>query len=385
MWRWMTGAAALIVLSGCATPDPAMEHAARSPADALALHYDTVDIRALPQRPVGAPALARSTVLDHIAFGSCLGQTDPAPALRAAARSDADLFVLLGDNVYGDAYSGNMELYELRQAYTDLASHPDFAALNSAKPISPSWDDHDYGLNDAGGDFSGKYMAETMFEHFWRVPADDPRRAREGIYFSEIYGTPGREVHLIHLDTRFFRSTLKPTDERGAPGKERYLPDPDPSKTMLGEEQWTWLAEELARPADVKIVVTSIQVIADGHGWEAWRHLPAQRDRLYALINDIAPPNLMIVSGDRHAAGMYRKDDVGGAPLYELTASSINKSFRDSVPDDQDEAGPFRLGPRYFRENYGAITIDWERAVATLLIHDNQGGVVQSRAVPLTL
>ena len=28
---------------------------------------------------------------------------------------------------------------------------------------------------------------------------------------------------------------------RGAAGKERYLPDADPAKTMLGAAQWRWL------------------------------------------------------------------------------------------------------------------------------------------------
>jgi phosphodiesterase/alkaline phosphatase D-like protein len=37
-----------------------------------------------------------------VAFGSCLHQEKPAPALRAAAKSKPDLFVFLGDNLYND-------------------------------------------------------------------------------------------------------------------------------------------------------------------------------------------------------------------------------------------------------------------------------------------
>ncbi len=58
----------------------------------------------------------------------------------------------------------------------------------------------------------------------------------------------GMRVQVILLDMRWFRSPLKITDQRGAPGKERYLPDPDPTKTMLGETQWAWLADELRKP-----------------------------------------------------------------------------------------------------------------------------------------
>ena len=74
--------------------------------------------------------------------------------------------------------------------------------------------------------------------------------------------------------TRFFRSALKPTDDFGKPGKERYLPDDDPEKTMLGDAQWAWLWEELQKPADLRLLVSSVQVVSEGHGWEAWKMLP---------------------------------------------------------------------------------------------------------------
>ena len=104
------------------------------------------------------------------------------------------------------------------------------------------WDDHDYGINDGGGDFPHKAVAKELFLKFWKVPADDIRRTRDGIYDSRIIGPPGMRVQIILLDLRWFRSPLKASDQRGAPGKERYVPDPDPAKTMLGPAQWAWLA-----------------------------------------------------------------------------------------------------------------------------------------------
>ena len=67
------------------------------------------------------------------------------------------------------------------------------------------------------------------------------------------------------LDTRYFRSPLKPTDEMNARGKERWIPDEDPSKTMLGDAQWAWLENELKRPAELRLIVSSIQVLSEGH------------------------------------------------------------------------------------------------------------------------
>ena len=68
---------------------------------------------------------------------------------------------------------------------------------------------------------------------------EGPRRRHAGApatasTIRSIIGPPGMRVQIILLDLRWFRSPLKVTDQRGAPGKERYVPDPDPAKTMLG-------------------------------------------------------------------------------------------------------------------------------------------------------
>ena len=43
-----------------------------------------------------------------LAFGSCLHQDNPAPALSSAAAARPDVFVFLGDNLYNDLDSGGM-------------------------------------------------------------------------------------------------------------------------------------------------------------------------------------------------------------------------------------------------------------------------------------
>ena len=191
----------------------------------------------------------------------------------------------IGDNVYGDVRSNDPALPELKAAYMRLAQSKPFARLRAAAPMLTTWDDHDYGLNDAGSDYPYKEASQDLFNYVWAVPENDERRQRPGIYQSWMIGDEGRTIQLIMLDTRYYRSELKETDERGAPGKERYLPDGDPAKTMLGAAQWAWLADELKKPADLRLVVSSIQVLAEGHGWEAWRTLPSERQKLYDLIS----------------------------------------------------------------------------------------------------
>ena len=38
------------------------------------------------------------------------------------------------------------------------------------KEILAIWDDHDFGLNDGGGDYPYKQDAEKMFLNFWNIP-----------------------------------------------------------------------------------------------------------------------------------------------------------------------------------------------------------------------
>ena len=127
-----------------------------------------------------------------------------------------------------------------------------------------------------------------------------------------VLGT--RRVRLIGLDLRWFRSPWQPTDQRGTAGKERYLPDTDPAKTMLGEAQWRWLAAQLRAPADVRLLVSSMQCVVEGHRWERWGNLPAERERLYRVLRDTGARGVRILSGDawRHERGCYRLREMYG-------------------------------------------------------------------------
>ena len=335
------------------------------------LEYDPPIASPTPPMPQGA--------LTSIAFGSCNTAEREIAILNTIAAQDHDLFLYIGDNVYGDAYAYDASLPELRAAYHQLADRPEFQALRARFPMLATWDDHDYGMNDAGARFAFKGFAETLFLDFWGAEADDPRRAREGIYDAQTFGPEGRRVQIILLDTRYFRSDLTRTPQRGAPGRERYIPSQDPDQTLLGAEQWDWLEAQLREPADVRLLVSSIQVHADGHGWEAWRTMPRERDRLYALIEETGANGVVLVSGDRHSSGLYVREDVASYPLYEITSSSLNMSFA----DENNEPGPHRIGDMYAPVNYGVIGLDWEAGAIALEIRDEAGAVVREQRIAM--
>ncbi|MFX8377650.1 hypothetical protein ABTL70_19395, partial [Acinetobacter baumannii] len=110
----------------------------------------------------------------------------------------------------------------------------------------------------------------------------------------------GRTVQLLMLDLRFNRTPLvaDPALKQGYAAmvakaklgggamKGWYLPNLDPAATLLGEAQWAWLAERLAEPADVRLLCSSVQLAAEGTGWEGWSNFPLERQRLVDLIRE---------------------------------------------------------------------------------------------------
>ncbi len=316
---------------------------------------------------VSAP-LDTSAQLTRIGFGSCLKERDDQSIWDKVAAEKPDAFVFLGDNVYGDLYSDDPRFSDpalpaMLESYTTLSQSQPFANFRAETPLLVTWDDHDYGVNDGGADYAFKDKAKELFLDAWNIPQNDIRRQRDGVHTSQMIGPEGQRVQIILLDTRFFRGELKQTDEKNAPLKERYVQNYDASSTMLGDAQWNWLEDELKKPADLRVLVSSIQVIADGHGWEAWRTLPLERQKLYKMLKDNGADNTIIVSGDRHSGAFYERSDVTGSRLLEMTASSLNAPvsvWRARAGDTRIEPGPYRDGAPQFEVNYGMMDIDWD-------------------------
>lgn len=367
------------VLVSCATTPEVVTPAPRpvsTPEAALAAFYDGYEVD-LPQMPPGPPL---PPTVQTVAFGSCLQPSREAPILDAVAASDPDLFVMLGDNVYGDARSGDVRLPELRAAYAKLAALPGFDTLATTVPLLTTWDDHDYGMNDAGASFSPRRFSERIFERFWRIPASSPRLTRPGVHGVATFGEGDQRVQVVLLDLRTFKSDFTPSPTRDQPGAERYVPTEGDDPTMMGADQWAWLRRALAKPAALRIVVSSLQVHADGHGWERWGLFPRERERLYEALAAREGGAVVIVSGDRHRAGLYERPDLAGGPYLEMTTSSLNLSF-----GGDEEAGPHRLGPTYTGENFGTLAIDWAAGTVALAVRDQTGTPVLERTASLSV
>jgi alkaline phosphatase D len=345
----LAGAATLAAVAGCAWPGLGRGTGA-----------------ALAGAPNGSP-------LRSIAFGSCIDQRRPAPIWDTVAAGKSDLFIFGGDNVYCEMpYTPE----RLAEAYALAAASSGMNRVR-ARPHLAIWDDHDYGLNDGGGEFPFKVQSKAQFAQFWQLAADDPRLGREGLYHAQLFGPAGQRVQVILLDARWFRSPWKRTDRRDSPGRERYLPDDDPGKTMLGPAQWGWLEDQLRKSAQVRLIVSGIQVVTEGHGWERWGNFPLERQRLYQTIARTQAEGVVFLSGDRHIGALYREAAGTPYPLHELTSSGITHPWRDAL-----EAGPNRLGELFTEPHYGTVDIDWAARSLALSVRDIAGQPRRTAAFP---
>lgn len=327
---------------------------------------------------------SEESVVSRIAFGSCARQDRPQPIWEAIVETRPELFLFLGDNIYAD--TEDMEV--MRAKYAQLAAQPGFQKLRETCPILATWDDHDYGENDAGAEYPKKRESQQVFLDFFGVPRDSPRRAREGVYHSEVFGPEGKRVQVILLDGRFHRSPLKTgyePSERNEGYRGRYRPNEDAEATMLGAEQWEWLEQQLREPADLRLIGSGVQVIPDEHGSETWGNFPLERQRLFRLIRETGAEGVVLLSGDRHLAEISRlkaDDPIGvGYPLFDVTSSSLNQPSGNMTKAGTrfaNEINSHRVGLTYFETNFGLITIDWEAAdpVVRLQVRDEQGDVV---------
>ena len=298
-------------------------------------------------------------IVYKLGIGSCVDQDYPTPAWASLEKESINSFFFLGDNIYGDVPSGRLDNVIL--SYEKLNDQMPSWLKNTEKLVI--WDDHDYGLNDAGANYIYKAESQQIYNDAWNIDQNDPRRSREGIYFSELKDIAGKKILIVGLDTRYFRSNLIKIGNS-------YRPHKNSNTTILGPIQWQWLEKELSREHDILILASSIQVLATEHRFEKWSNIPHERDRLLALLNKLSS-KVLIISGDRHRSGFYKLDNI-----YEFTSSSLNKGIFPSYESDS-----LLLGKTYTQNNYGIV--QFHENSLNLFIKDENMNILESLEIPL--
>ena len=269
--------------------------------------------------------------LTKIAFGSCNFQRASQSHWKSIARKQPDLWIWGGDNIYADHLPVSMRAGE----YKFLRDNEWYKKFRTQFPIVGTWDDHDFGYNDVGGNYRDKVKTQKLMLDFFDVPTNSPRRKQEGVYYSWTFGPEGKQVKVVTLDLRYFRE---------APGK---------GADILGANQWQWLEREfLENTSQLVILVSSSQLVAPINGAETWSQYSEAREHLFELI-DKTPGQVIVLSGDRHFAEVSKVKLKSGKELYDFTASGLTHFSKSDSPNE------FRVGERFNEKNFGLLTLDW--------------------------
>ena len=249
-----------------------------------------------------------------------------------------DVMLWLGDNVYADT----TDPVKLRAAYATLQANSNFKKLLAACRNEAIWDDHDYGVNNGGGDYTGKAAAREEFFKMWNVPAGTPRWDAQGVYHSFVSGPVGKRVQVIMLDVRY--------------NKSPWSAGSSPSATMLGAQQWEWLATQLEQPADIRIIASGVQVLTTGQGstTESWGRMPNEQKKLFQLVKDKNAKGVIYISGDQHWGEVSVAPGAHGYDAVELTAAGLDRTESDILTNTY-RVGQVANGSAKF----GLISIDW--------------------------
>lgn len=325
-------------------------------------------------------SLDTSKKITSFGFGSCNDQTLDQPLWKNIVNRNFDLFLMMGDNIY----TSKKDSKTFIDHYISLNQNSDYKKLRELTPFLATWDDYDFGQNDGGIDNPDKELAKTSFLNYWIYLKQILPKNQKAIYHSRILGSKKERVQFIMLDTRWDRSPLvknpefNPETQVPSVPPKIYLPSTDKATHLLGEDQWSWLEAELKKPAELRIVVSSIQFIANDHYFEKWGNFPHERERLLRLLKANKIKNLIIVSGDRHLAAISKLERGTDGVLYDITSSALNRPSRNTEP----EVDQMYISPSFLKINYGSAQIDWSRKKVIFSIFDVDDKAQLSQEIP---
>ena len=168
-------------------------------------------------------------------------------------------------------------------------------------------------------------------------------------------------MQVILLDVRSFRNDLLLYDTFAKLPREKYFYKPDykphtsTDSTLLGAAQWKWLEEELAKPADLRLICSGSQFGIEYNGYEAWANFPHEQKRMLELIKKTKANGVLFLTGDVHYAEISRLEEPGLYPIYDVTASGITSTWDFATLNKNRIEGPV------MDNHFGLLTIEWEK------------------------
>jgi len=313
-----------------------------------------------------------------VAFGSCFYVNEPGyerwdkngnesgygseyEIVTSIANKHPDAMIWLGDNVYLREPDWNSRSGILKR-YTHTRSLPQLQPLLASTSNYATWDDHDYGPNDADRSFSGKGHALDAFKLFWANPSYG------------VMDMPGITTSFELIDAQFFL-----LDDRyyRSPNKEE-----DTTAQILGAMQTQWLIDALsASTATFKIICIGSQFLTDSKQKESFARAPSERTQIIDALTQRKIEGVIFLTGDIHAAELSKMERQGTYPLYEFTSSSLTAGSNKSIAT---QSNTYRVPTtEYGEHNFGMIQVRGKKSarVLTMTLYNKDGAEVWSREI----
>lgn len=229
------------------------------------------------------------------------------------AAQKPDFMLWTGDNTYTREVDWNTRSGVLHR-YTHTRSLAELQPLLGMIHHYATWDDHDYGPNDADRSYWLKRTTLETFKTFWGNPN----------YIFENEGVTGTfqwaDCQFFLMDDRWWRT---PNDLKQ--GQREYL----------GKKQLDWLIDALAgSKAPFKFVVVGGQVANPSAIFENYANYAEERAELFRRITEANVPGVMFLSGDRHHSVLWKQDRFGNYPLYDVTISPLTSGAGSWQPSE---------------------------------------------------
>lgn len=303
----------------------------------------TVDLKGGRPCSFTTPPASGTPARVTLAFGSCADEDAGTRAVwsRMAAEKP-DAVVLAGDTPYIDS----TVLTKQRSRHRAFAGVSEYQDLLSTRPFWSTWDDHDFGRNDADGTLKGKENSRQVFIEY--RPQEKYGDGTGGIYTSFRWGP----IEVFLIDARWWSWT--------GPSFANME-----KKTLLGKVQWDWLSTGLAAST------APFKVLAAGQIWENkknkekdhWETYVHERDALFDFIKRKRIGGVVLYGGDIHVTRLLKYPaEYVGYPLYEFISSPIHERVIPSL----NVPHPYLIESKVQPNTFLTLTADTTVTPATL-------------------
>lgn len=242
---------------------------------------------------------------------SCMNEFQHSAEIwRTMVAKEPDVIFFIGDSVYADigAPRGGADPAHLWHRFVEARRTLDIYYSKRLIPLLATWDDHDFGLNDAGL-FNYRFVNESQ-QNFLNFFAQDPRYCRfmkKGPGISSSYLMAGQLFVL--MDDRSFRL------EKGSLSRWAHW----------GQPQEEWLLSQVGEHSGPTWLMNGSQIFPSLPFKESFSSdHPQQFEGMLKQLN-IRSSKVIFVSGDVHYTEITQVNTKElGYQTYELTSSSIH-------------------------------------------------------------